>query len=185
MNKFKFFRGVNSILTRYGTIDVNPNYYGFMTRHPNPTIVEGNVSRPHWVSVHHWNLLPQDIKNSTADHIRVYINGWEDARRNVTNNRYRNTIYHGTWNRGFLKAYLRRGIGLNNLDEREFNTYPEYYDTNEFQFIGVSSIRYSEWSLTPYRVKIYRNISDSVIAAVIEGDRITPEHPMWNFPDVL
>lgn len=61
-------------------------------------------------------------------------------------------------------------------------TYPEYYNTNEFIFIDVTEIRYDEDTYVPYKVMLFRSIEEGY---TIEGDRIQWDHPMWNFPDII
>lgn len=61
-------------------------------------------------------------------------------------------------------------------------TYPEYYNTDEFIFYDVSEIKYNPENQQHYKVMLFRSIEEGY---TIEGNRILPGHPMWRFPDVM
>jgi hypothetical protein len=64
------------------------------------------------------------------------------------------------------------------IDER----YPEYYNTDELIFFDVSEERLGMLDGEPYKVMLFRHIEEG---NTIEGDTIYPEHPMYNFPDII
>ena len=143
---------------------------------------------PFNLSRRHWNLLPQDLRGATLQEMECYICGWEDARNNIMVNPYHDEMRGELWSRGFWDCQNRTG-GYNNLTYRNVNpdppideTYPEYYNTDEFIFFDVTEVRYDEETYVPYKHMLYRHIEDG---NTIQGNRITPEHPMYNFPDII
>ena len=64
------------------------------------------------------------------------------------------------------------------IDER----YPEYYNTDELIFFDVTEVMFDPIWLEPYKFMLFRHIEDG---NTVQGSRITSEHPMWNFPDVI
>jgi hypothetical protein len=61
-------------------------------------------------------------------------------------------------------------------------TNPRFYDTNDFVFSDVSQIMFDPVSSQPYKHMMFRHIEDG---DTVEGNRIFPDHPMWNFPDII
>lgn len=61
-------------------------------------------------------------------------------------------------------------------------TYPEYYNTDEFIFYDLTEIRYDPESQQHYKIMLFRSIEEDY---TIEGNRILPGHPMWRFPDII
>jgi len=58
--------------------------------------------RRHGISMRHWNLLPQDIKESTEEEMLIYIQGWETPRNRVVMNPHTDNFRLGNiWTRGF------------------------------------------------------------------------------------
>jgi len=146
------------------------------------------VEPPFNLSRRHWNLLPQDLRGATLQEMECYIQGWEGARNNEMINPYHDEIRGELWNRGFW-AYQNRTGGYNNLTYRNVNpdppideTYPEFYNTDEFVFFDVTPVMYDPESYVPYKFMLFRHIEDG---NTVQGSRITSEHPMWNFPDVI
>jgi hypothetical protein len=61
-------------------------------------------------------------------------------------------------------------------------TYPEYYNTNQFIFCDVTEERLGMDDGLPYKVMLFRSIEEG---NTIEGNTIYPPHPMYNFPDII
>lgn len=68
------------------------------------------------------------------------------------------------------------------IDRPIDETYPEFYNTNEFVFIDVTEVRYDLIDGRPYKVMLFRSIEEG---DTIEGNRIYSDHSMWNFPDIM
>jgi hypothetical protein len=139
---------------------------------------------PFNLSRRHWNILPQDLRGATLQEMDCYIRGWESARIGIVDNPYHDRIRSELWNRGFLACQNR--IGLNyrsaNPDPPIDETYPEFYNTDELIFFDVTEVMFDPIWSEPYRYMCFRHIEDG---NTIRGSRITPEHPMWNFPDII
>jgi hypothetical protein len=147
-------------------------------------------AQPEGISNRHWNILPQDLRGGGWEDMSIYIEGWEAARNNITMNPYvginDNVMIEWSelWSRGRLAFHNRieqnyRNVNFNPpIDER----YPEYYNTEDFVFCDVTETRHDSIDGRPFKVMLYRSIEDG---NTIEGNRIHPEHPMWNFPDVI
>ena len=139
---------------------------------------------PFGISNRHWNMLPQDLRGGNQRHMEVYIEGWEAFRNNITVNPYiginDNEVIEWSelWSRGFSAFHNRVERFNPPIDER----YPEYYNTDEFIFIDVTQIMFDPESLAPYKFMLFRHIEDG---NTVQGSRITSEHPMYNFPDVI
>jgi hypothetical protein len=146
---------------------------------------------PFGISHRHWNILPRDLRGGTLIHMEIYIEGWEAGRNNITINPYEGIIndpvvteWIELWNRGHLRWSGRTGMNYVNvnpnplIDER----YPEYYNTDELIFFDVSEERLGMLDGEPYKVMLFRHIEEG---NTIEGDTIYPEHPMYNFPDII
>jgi hypothetical protein len=132
-------------------------------------------------------MLSQDMRNRPIMDILVYIQGWESARDANYNNPYVNQRPAELWNRGWHAWWERRnrtGQNFNNvnpnppIDER----YPEFYNTDELIFFDVTEERLGMLDGEPYKVMLFRHIEEG---NTIEGDTIYPEHPMYNFPDII
>jgi hypothetical protein len=172
MKQFKFFQGETSYYNR----QINREYYTNI-----------RIGPPEGISNRHWNLLPQDLRNGPREDMEIYIQGWESARSANYNNPYVNQIPAELWNRGWHLWWERRDMvnqnfrNVNNprpIDE----TYPEYYDTDEFVFCDVTEVRYDPETYVPYKVMLFRHIDEG---NTIEGNRIHSDHPMYNFPDII
>jgi hypothetical protein len=139
---------------------------------------------PFNLSRRHWNMMPQDLRGATLQEMECYIQGWEDARSNVEANPYHDRIRRSLWNRGHLRWSGRTGMNYGNvnpdppIDER----YPEFYNTDELIFFDVSEERYDPIWPQPYKVMLFRSIEEG---NTVEGQTIYPEHPMYNFPDII
>ena len=166
MKPFNFFKGY--VYCDEYTIRVQPN-------------------PPEGISHRHWNMLPQDLRNGPQEDMVVYIQGWESSQDNDYNNPYINPIPAEIWNRGWHACSWRRnrtGQNFNNVNPNPpiDETYPEYYNTDEFVFFDVTEVRYDEETFVPYKVMLFRNIEEG---NTIEGNRIHYGHPMYNFPDII
>jgi len=153
-----------------------------------------NLDHPIWrdnppfgISRRHWNLLPQDLRGATYQEMNCYIQGWEHARINIGDSPYHDRTRTILWNRGFT-AYQSR-VSNPPLRYRNVNpnppideTYPEFYNTDEFIFFDVTEVRYDEETYVPYKQMLFRHIEEG---NTIEGDRIQFDHPMYNFPDII
>jgi hypothetical protein len=146
---------------------------------------------PFDISHRHWNMLPQDLRGGTLIHMEIYIEGWEAGRNNITINPYEGIIndpvvteWIELWNRGHLRWSGRTGMNYGNVnpDPPIDETYPEFYNTDELIFFDVTEERLGMLDGEPYKVMLFRHIEEG---NTIEGDTIYPEHPMYNFPDVI
>jgi hypothetical protein len=146
---------------------------------------------PFDISHRHWNMLPQDLRGGTLIHMEIYIEGWEAGRNNITINPYEGIIndpvvteWIELWNRGHLRWSGRTGMNYVNVNPNPpiDETYPEYYNTDELIFFDVTEERLGMLDGEPYKVMLFRHIEEG---NTIEGDTIYPEHPMWNFPDII
>jgi hypothetical protein len=148
---------------------------------------EYTVEPPFGMARRHWNMLPQDLRNGPQENMVVYIQGWESAQDADYNNPYTNPIPAELWNRGWHAWWERRnrtGQNFNNvnpnppIDER----YPEYYNTDEFVFFDVTEVMPDPDSNQPYKFMLFRHIEEG---NTVQGQRIGPDHPMYNFPDII
>jgi hypothetical protein len=57
-------------------------------------------------------------------------------------------------------------------------TYPEYYNTDEYVFFDVTEVMFDPIWSEPYKFMLFRHIEEG---NTVQGRRITPIHPMWNF----
>jgi len=139
---------------------------------------------PFNLSHRHWNLLPQDLRGATLQEMECYIRGWEDARVYCEANPYHDRVRSQLWNRGFLACQNRRLLNYRNVnpDPPIDETYPEFYNTDEYVFFDVTDVMPDPNSDQPYKFMCFRHIEEG---NTIRGTRITPEHPMWNFPDII
>ena len=131
---------------------------------------------PYGISRRHWNMLPQDLRGGERDDMILYIEGWEAARDANYNNPYPDQLRGEVWNRGFDAWWNRRNVPP--IDER----YPEYYNTDEYVFFDVTEVIPDLDNNRPYKFMLFRHIEDG---NTVQGSRITSEHPMYNFPDVI
>jgi hypothetical protein len=141
---------------------------------------------PFGISHRHWNMLPQDLRGGEREDMLLYIQGWEAARNANYNNPHQEPAAE-IWNRGWYAWFERRnrtGQNFNNvnpnppIDER----YPEFYNTDELIFFDVSEERYDPIWPQSYKVMLFRSIEEG---NTVEGQTIYPDHPMYNFPDVI
>jgi hypothetical protein len=148
----------------------------------------GQEEPPFNLSRRHWNLLPQDLRGATLQEMECYIQGWEAARDANYNNPHINPIPAELWNRGWHAWWERRnrtGQNFNNVNPNPpiDETYPEFYNTDEFIFFDVTPVMPDPDQFgRPYKFMLFRHIEEG---NTIQGNRITPEHPMWNFPDII
>jgi hypothetical protein len=148
---------------------------------------EYTVDPPYGMARRHWNMLPQDLRNGPQENMVVYIQGWESASQADYNNPYINPIPAELWNRGWHAWWERRnrtGQNFNNVnpDPPIDETYPEFYNTDELIFFDVSEERYDPIWPQSYKVMLFRSIEEG---NTVEGQTIYPEHPMYNFPDII
>jgi hypothetical protein len=141
---------------------------------------------PFGISRRHWNMMPQDLRDGAHENRIYYMMGWEAARDANYNNPYTDTEPAELWNRGWHAWWERRNRGQNfnnvNPNPPIDETYPEYYNTDELIFFDVTEERLGMLDGEPYKVMLFRHIEEG---NTIEGDTIYPEHPMWNFPDII
>jgi hypothetical protein len=64
------------------------------------------------------------------------------------------------------------------IDER----YPEYYNTDEYVFFDVTEVMPDPDSNQSYKFMLFRHIEEG---NTVQGQRIGPDHPMYNFPDII
>jgi hypothetical protein len=139
---------------------------------------------PFGISRRHWNMMPQDLRGTTLQEMECYIQGWEDARSNVEANPYHDRTRRELWNRGHLRWSGRTGMNYGNVNPPRpiDETYPEFYNTDELIFFDVSEERYDPIWPQSYKVMLFRSIEEG---NTVEGQTIYPEHPMYNFPDII
>jgi hypothetical protein len=139
---------------------------------------------PFNLSRRHWNMLPQDLRGTTLQEMECYIRGWEDARVYCEANPYHDRVRSQLWNRGFLACQNRRLLNYRNVNPNPpiDETYPEFYNTDEYVFFDVTPVMPDPNGNRPYKFMLFRHIEDG---NTVQGSRITPEHPMWNFPDII
>jgi hypothetical protein len=149
------------------------------------------IDPPYGISNRHWNMLPQDLRGGTLIRIETYIEGWEAGRNNITINPYEGIVddrmaaeWCELWNRGFLRWSDRVEMNYRNVNPNPpiDETYPEFYNTDEFVFFDVSEERYDSILPQPYKVMLFRSIEEG---NTVEGQTIYPDHYMYNFPDVI
>jgi len=176
---FNFFRGmIGPRVLGTGGAFLNTPYIPLQITHAPP---EG-------ISHRHWNLLPQDLRGTTLQEMNCYIQGWEASARADYNNPYHDDIIRAEiWNRGWHAWWERRnrtGQNFRNVNPNPpiDETYPEFYNTDELIFFDVTEERLGMLDGEPYKVMLFRHIEEG---NTIEGDTIYPEHPMWNFPDII
>jgi hypothetical protein len=154
-------------------------------------VVITNQEPPEGISRRHWNMLPRDLRNESRRFMEVYIEGWEAGRNNITINPYEGIIndpvvteWIELWNRGFMRWSDRVELNYRNVnpDPPIDETYPEFYNTDELIFFDVTEVMFDPISLDSYKYMCFRHIEEG---NTIRGSRITPEHPMWNFPDII
>jgi hypothetical protein len=142
---------------------------------------------PFNLSRRHWNILPQDLRGATLQEMDCYIRGWEAASQADYNNPYHDLIRGEIWNRGWHAwswRQTRTGQNFTNVnpDPPIDETYPEFYNTDEYVFFDVTEERLGIDDGLPYKVMLFRSIEEG---NTIEGNTIYPPHPMYNFPDII
>ena len=147
----------------------------------------GQPEPPFGISRRHWNMMPQDLRDGAHENRIYYMMGWEAARDDNYNNPYVDPIPAELWNRGWHAwswRQTRTGQNFRNVnpDPPIDETYPEFYNTDELIFFDVTEERLGMLDGEPYKVMLFRHIEEG---NTIEGDTIYPEHPMWNFPDII
>jgi len=177
MRQFKFFKGQStSPLDAYADRVINNSHYGVYRI--------GQDEPPFNLSRRHWNLLPQDLRGATLQEMECYIRGWEDARNAIYVNPFHDARRGELWNAGFWRFMNRTNQNFRNVNPNPpiDETYPEYYNTDEYVFFDVTEVRYDEETYVPYKQMLFRHIEEG---NTIEGDRIQFDHPMYNFPDII
>jgi hypothetical protein len=137
---------------------------------------------PYGISRRHWNMLPQDLRGRDLRHMEIYIEGWEAGCNNITINPYEGIIndpvvteWRRLWDRGCMACFNRR---TRVYTERDV----EYYNTDEYVFFDVTEVMPDFDDHRPYKFMLFRHIEDG---NTVQGSRITPEHPMYNFPNII
>lgn len=165
VNLFIFFRG---IIKRARVVNVQ----GILNELDEPT-------RPEGISNRHWNLLPHEIRlGGDWQEMMAYIEGWESPRSGDAYNPYSENLrlaYTWALGQGQRRMRMRPRQELRETDV-------EYYHTEEFIFFDVTQIMFDPIWLTPYKHMLFRHIEDG---DTVQGQRIGPDHPMWNFPDII
>ena len=145
---------------------------------------EYTVEPPFGISRRHWNMLPQDLRDGQRLNVLLYIEGFEAARIHMNINPHQDIENREMWNRGYLRYINRVEWNYNNvnpnppIDER----YPEFYNTDEYVFFDVTEVMPDPDSNQPYKFMLFRHIEEG---NTVEGQRIYPGHPMYNFPDII
>ena len=60
----------------------------------------------------------------------------------------------------------------------ETDSFPEYYHSVGFEFVGVSQIMFDSNSLSPCKFMMFRCRNTGV---VVQGEMIYDNHPMWDY----
>jgi hypothetical protein len=141
---------------------------------------------PFGISHRHWNMLPQDLRGGEREDMLLYIQGWEAARNANYNNPHQEPAAE-IWNIGWHAWWERRNRVNQNFNNVNPNlpideTYPEYYNTDEFVFFDVTQVMTDPDSVQPYKFMLFRHIEDGY---TVDGQRIYSDHPMYNFPDII
>ena len=139
---------------------------------------------PYGMSHRHWNILPQDLRGSTLQEMECYIQGWEGARNNIAVNPYHDIIRRELWNRGYWRFMNRTVQNFRNVNPNPpiDETYPEYYNTDEYVFFDVTEVMPDFDDHRPYKFMLFRHIEEG---NTVQGQRIYSDHPMYNFPDII
>ena len=139
---------------------------------------------PYGMSHRHWNILPQDLRGSTLQEMECYIQGWEGARNNIAVNPYHDIIRRELWNRGYWRFMNRTVQNFTNVNPNPpiDETYPEFYNTDEFVFFDVTEVMPDFDDHRPYKFMLFRHIEEG---NTVQGQRIYSDHPMYNFPDII
>lgn len=175
MIPFKFFKG--KIYTDEFTFPIVRRMSG-RTLAQDLIPVQPMGGLPYGISNRHWNILPQDIRESTEEEMVAYIHGWETTNvMDIMDRPYDDLRLGAVWYRG----YAHRQSRITRREELQ-PTDQAYYHTDEFMFMDVTEIRYDVIDNRPYKVMLFRSIEEG---NTIQGNRIHPEHPMWNFPDIM
>lgn len=136
------------------------------------------TARPEGISNRHWNIMPQDVREGTEEEMEAYIEGWETTEvLDIRFRPYDDLRLYMAWYRGYTNRQSRMRP---RQELRETDV--EYYHTGEFMFFDVSQIMFDPESFFPYKFMLFRHIEDG---DTVQGQRIGPDHPMWNFPDVM
>jgi hypothetical protein len=137
-------------------------------------VVSVGEEPPFNLSRRHWNMLPQDLRGTTEQEMESFIQGWEDGRIVGVVNPYRDRTRRNLWNRGYLECNRRRRV-YTEMDV-------EYYNTDDHVFFDVTQVMEDPIWSEPYKFMLFRHIEDG---NTVQGQRIGPDHPMWNFPDII
>lgn len=175
MIPFKFFKG--KIYTDEFTFPIVRRMLG-RTLAQDFILPVQPITPPFGISNRHWNILPQDIRESTEEEMVAYIHGWYTTDvTDIMDRPYDDLRLGAVWYRG----YAHRQSRITRREELQ-PTDQAYYHTDEFMFMDVTETRYDENTYVPYKVMLFRHIEEG---NTVEGDRIDYTHPMWNFPDVI
>ena len=156
------------------------------------------IDPPYGISNRHWNMLPQDLRGGEREDMELYIEGWEASARADYNNPYPDQLRGEVWNRGWHawferrngETYTERDMEHYHADREFFNrrtrTYTErdmeFYNTDELIFFDVTPVMPDPNSDQPYKFMLFRHIEEG---NTVQGQRIYPDHYMYNFPDVI
>lgn len=58
----------------------------------------------------------------------------------------------------------------------------EYYETDEFEFAGVTPIMYDPTTFDAVKCMLYRNRETG---SIIKGNVIDEHHPLWNYNESI
>ena len=125
--------------------------------------------RPHNISVRHWNLLPQDIRNNNStDEMLIYIQGWETPRNRVVMNPYLGNFRLGNiWTRGWHDRQRRNSPRQAESDNRQIHSF--YIGIHNTQLrleyhgdMDIDSVDAMIWDLKN-RYRNYVSINQQVI----------------------
>jgi hypothetical protein len=164
VNLFIFFQG---IIKRARVVNVQ----GILNELDEP-------ARPEGMSNRHWNIMPQDVRESTEEEMEAYIEGWETTEvLDIRFRPYDDLRLYMAWYRGYSNRQSRMRP---RQELRETDV--EYYHTDDHVFFDVTQVMEDPIWSEPYKFMLFRHIEDG---DTVQGQRIGPDHPMWNFPDVM
>lgn len=79
-----------------------------------------------------------------------------------------------------LEGYKVWSHELNELGDDPHN--PDYYNSENFKFVGVTKIKYLTDYVEPHKQMIYRSWNEGIL---VSGEWINRSHPMFNYPIVI
>lgn len=128
---------------------------------------------PFGLSRRHWNIMPEDLRDTTEQEMLTYIEGWESRRSNNCRNPYDDIRRRELWNRGYMSCFNRmldpRVEEPREQIDNETQTHAFYVGANNTHLIleyegdiDIESVRAMTFDLQ-YRYRSYVSINEQVI----------------------